>query len=353
MLPTQVEYDGKNGRKVTAGGLVSWMLAVLWGKLQNYKDGDRMAGKPKKRIDYAGWSVDIFSNDVKIDKLLDAHGWTGFGIYFYLCQMAFGSEGYYYEWCYDLCASTARKMGGGVGAGTVKETVDYCLQIGLFNKGLFDRWGVLTSRGIQKSYLVVLKSKNRRGTEIYKEFWLLDTSKSEDYQGVVFVRKNSQLLDVNSDSLGENSQSLGVNSDSLAQKESEVKESKVNKKNMCKADALALFEKLWKLYPVKKGKGRVSDTQKTKLFKIGFEEMSRAIERYKRYVDSVDYLQYQNGSTFFNSGYVDYLDENYRDGKEKKAVRKNSFSGFSQREYDSGSLEDLLLNTRPGGDADG
>lgn len=108
---------------------------------------------------------------------------------FYLCQMAFGGEGYFYEWCYDLCATTARKMGGGVGAGTVKETVDYCLRIGLFDKGLFDRWGVLTSRGIQKSYLIVLKSKNRKGTQIYNEYWLLDKNKKEDYQGVIFVQK--------------------------------------------------------------------------------------------------------------------------------------------------------------------
>ena len=160
-----------------------------------------MAGRPKKRIDYAGWSVDIFSNDTKIDKLLDAQGWVGFGIYFYLCQMAFGSEGYYYEWCYDLCATTARKMGGGVGADTVKETVDYCLQIGLFDKRLFDGWGVLTSRGIQKSFLLVLKSKNRKGTEIYSELWLLDKN-GKDYQDVVFVRKNKQKLEVNDDSLG-------------------------------------------------------------------------------------------------------------------------------------------------------
>lgn len=50
-----------------------------------------MAGRPpKKGIDYAGWSVDIFDNDPKIDKLLDARGWEGFGIYFYLCQRAYG-----------------------------------------------------------------------------------------------------------------------------------------------------------------------------------------------------------------------------------------------------------------------
>lgn len=186
-----------------------------------------MAGRPKKRIDYAGWSVDIFSNDTKIDKLLDAQGWVGFGIYFYLCQMAFGSEGYYYEWCYDLCATTARKMGGGVGAGTVKETVDYCLQIGLFDKRLFDGWGVLTSRGIQKSFLLVLKSKNRKGTEIYSELWLLDKN-GKDYQDVVFVRKNKQKLEVNDDSLGENDNTLEVNDDSLGQKDSKVKDSKVN-----------------------------------------------------------------------------------------------------------------------------
>ena len=186
-----------------------------------------MAGRPKKRIDYAGWSVDIFSNDTKIDKLLDAQGWVGFGIYFYLCQMAFGSEGYYYEWCYDLCATTARKMGGGVGAGTVKETVDYCLQIGLFDKRLFDGWGVLTSRGIQKSFLLVLKSKNRKGTDIYSELWLLDKN-GKDYQDVVFVRKNKQKLEVNDDSLGENDNTLEVNDDSLGQKDSKVKDSKVN-----------------------------------------------------------------------------------------------------------------------------
>ena len=61
-----------------------------------------MAGRPpKKGIDYAGWSVDIFDNDTKIDKLLEARGWEGFGIYFYLCQRAYGGEGYFYRWSYD------------------------------------------------------------------------------------------------------------------------------------------------------------------------------------------------------------------------------------------------------------
>ncbi len=303
-----------------------------------------MAGKPKKRIDYAGWSVDIFSNDIKIDKLLDAQGWTGFGIYFYLCQMAFGSEGYYYEWCYDLCATTARKMGGGVGAGTVKETVDYCLQIGLFDKGLFDRWGVLTSRGIQKSYLAVVKGKSRRTVEIYKEYWLLDVSEKEDYQGVVFVRKNNVKIHVDDDLQSADSHLQGADDNSIV-----LNGIVLNDKNtMCKAEALALFERLWILYPNKKGKGQVSDSAKLKLFQIGYDEMVRAIDRYKAELEKdKDWRKPQNGSTFFNSGYVDYLDANYVPAEvSSKGKNKPAFNNFPQRSYDYDAMEKLLLERK-------
>lgn len=303
-----------------------------------------MAGKPKKRIDYAGWSVDIFSNDIKIDKLLDAQGWTGFGIYFYLCQMAFGSEGYYYEWCYDLCATTARKMGGGVGAGTVKETVDYCLQIGLFDKGLFDRWGVLTSRGIQKSYLAVVKGKSRRTVEIYKEYWLLDVSEKEDYQGVVFVRKNNVKIHADDDLQSADSHLQGADDNSIVLNGIVLN----NKNTMCKAEALALFEHLWVLYPNKKGKGQVSDSAKLKLSQIGYDEMVRAIDRYKAELEKdKDWRKPQNGSTFFNSGYVDYLDVNYVPAEvSSKGKNKPAFNNFPQRTYDYDAMEKILLERK-------
>lgn len=79
----------------------------------------------------------------------------------------------------------------------------------------------------KKSFLLVLKSKNRKGTEIYSELWLLDKN-GKDYQDVVFVRKNKQKLEVNDDSLGENDNTLEVNDDSLGQKDSKVKDNKVN-----------------------------------------------------------------------------------------------------------------------------
>jgi predicted phage replisome organizer len=77
-------------------------------------------------------------------------------------------------------------------------------------------------------------------------------------------------------------------------------------------DAHALFEELWSLYPSKKGKGQVSESKQKKLLAIGREEMVRAIERYKEDLKKDSkWRKPQNGSTFFNSGYVDYLDKNY------------------------------------------
>ena len=86
-----------------------------------------------------------------------------------------------------------------------------------------------------------------------------------------------------------------------------------NVKNIKNNTLVDFFDQIWKLYPKKEGKGQVSLTQKKKLYNIGLEEMTRAIERYKKAKEGTDRKYLQNGSTFFNSGYVDYLDANYED----------------------------------------
>ena len=123
----------------------------------------------------------------------------------------------------------------------------------------------------------------------------------------------------------------------------------INKKTMCKsADADALFERLWSLYPHKRGKGQVSKASKRRLLDIGFDEFQRAIDRYKADLDKETWKKPQNGSTFFNSGYVDYLDANYTPIKSSGA-KKNGFNNCSQREYDFDELEKVLLTTNPEG----
>ena len=100
----------------------------------------------------------------------------------------------------------------------------------------------------------------------------------------------------------------------LIPKRKEKKESKGHSVNChSQNDVNSFFESIWKEYPNKKGKAQVSNTKKQVLYKIGYEHLKRAIDRYIQAKDRDPWRAYQNGSTFFNSGYVDYLDENYHD----------------------------------------
>lgn len=103
---------------------------------------------------------------------------------------------------------------------------------------------------------------------------------------------------------------------------SEDKYSKDN--NIYNGDLDAFFEKIWSLYPKKKGKGNVSKTQKKKLYDLGLEKISLCIERYVSYVSDKDPKFIMYGSSFFNSGYIDYLDENYSNDKSNDD-NKNDF----------------------------
>ena len=72
-----------------------------------------------------------------------------------------------------------------------------------------------------------------------------------------------------------------------------------------------LFESLWELYPKKRNKGKVSKKSKREIEKVGYDHMVRAIERYAAQVKGRDQQYTMYGSTFFNGGYIDFLDENY------------------------------------------
>jgi hypothetical protein len=110
------------------------------------------------------------------------------------------------------------------------------------------------------------------------------------------------------------------------------------KEEPTKADINSFFESLWNLYPVKKGKGQVSDAKRKKLFEIGMDEMQRAITRYlDELKKDSDWRKPQNGGTFFNSGYVDYLDANF-EPQDRSEGKKNAAQTGSNPESPWGKL---------------
>jgi len=131
-----------------------------------------MARTPKYGLCYASIFSGLLSDDRRIDKLISSQGWHGVGVFMYLTLQAYGDYGYFTEWCFADCATTARKMGGGISAKQVEEAICCCVQAGLFDKGLLDTWGILTNTDIQEAYLVVAKA--RRLKVFWKpEYWLL------------------------------------------------------------------------------------------------------------------------------------------------------------------------------------
>lgn len=100
-------------------------------------------------------------------------------------------------------------------------------------------------------------------------------------------------------------------------------------KNTC-TSADALFDLVFNLYPVKRGRNAVKKTQREKLLKIGYDELKRAIDRYisEQQAKGTELKYYKQGSTFFNSGYVDYLDANFKElspqGKVSKQIDYNN-----------------------------
>ena len=298
-----------------------------------------MAGRPpKKGIDYAGWSVSIFDNDTKIDKLLDAHGWCGFGIYFYLCQRAYGGEGYFYQWGYDDCASTSRKMGGGIGSGTVREAVGYCLQIGLFDQGLFDRWGVLTSRGIQRRYWEVVKARDVR--TVISDYWLLQ---DEECKGLIKLPLNSDLSERNTNFPAGNSNSPRRNTNYPAIKESKGKESKTE--NACAT--VQHMEEFLSVYP-KRSNRHLTEIAYCDLVMGGMEAEENLVSCARNYAEACKILEtperyIKNAENFLKEFVFEkYFPGNYKKPESKKP--KNSFSDFPQRDYDFGELERKLLS---------
>ena len=116
--------------------------------------------------------------------------------------------------------------------------------------------------------------------------------------------------------------------------------------HMSKQEAAQLFEKLWGQYPCKRGKAKVSDSAKIKLLKTGADQMQRALSRYLSDLKRESWRKPQNGSTFFTSGYIDYLDSNYAPAPEQPRswAAGTKFNNFQQRDMDIDSMERQLLS---------
>lgn len=175
-----------------------------------------MARPTKQGLDYFPLDVGFLQN-VKVRRIMRACGIQSISVLISLLANTYRDEGYFLRWDNDMPFLIADELG--VSEGAVTAVVDKATQVGFFNANMYEKYGVLTSDGIQKRFFEA--TARRTSVRYDARFLLINVS---DYKNVVNVYKNS----INDD---DNPQSKV--------KESKVKESKGKKSSSRGDDGLA------------------------------------------------------------------------------------------------------------------
>ena len=143
-----------------------------------------MARPQKEGLDYFPLDTDMDLQDDKIQLVEAKYGAAGFAVLIKLLMKIYG-EGYYYKWGENEGLLFSKRVN--VDINTVNDVVNDLVKWGMFDTGIFKKYGVLTSNGIQKRFWEVAKRRN--DVIIKKEFWVHDVD-------IILVSANINLINV-------------------------------------------------------------------------------------------------------------------------------------------------------------
>ena len=148
----------------------------------------------KRGLGYFPVDVDFLS-DRKIRRLLQSQGCEGIAIYMAILCEAYETTGYYVRYTDDLCFDIGFILN--IDEAAVRRAIERCVEARLFDRGLLEREGILTSRGIQRRFSWVSK---RRSARIRPE-WALADDREEVIDAVTPVtvaetRVNAAITDI-------------------------------------------------------------------------------------------------------------------------------------------------------------
>lgn len=132
-----------------------------------------MARPLSRGIEYYPLDVD-FLNDLKIKKIMKSCGPNSIAIIILLLGNIYGDEGYFMKWDEDVCFLVADAVGAK--EVYVKEVLKKCLQVDLFSSELFEKFKIITSKGIQKRFFEITKRRKREN--IINEYLLVNVTET-------------------------------------------------------------------------------------------------------------------------------------------------------------------------------
>lgn len=96
----------------------------------------------------------------------------GYGIFITILERIYKFEGYYCKW--DEMAQVLF-CDDGIELNRLKEVVNCCFDIGLFNRDIYNKYHVLTSAEIQRRYMSIIHQCKRKGIKILPEYNLISS----------------------------------------------------------------------------------------------------------------------------------------------------------------------------------
>ena len=136
-----------------------------------------MARPIKDGVDYFPLDTDFFE-DKKIKLIRAEFGTKGIVVLLALFCEIYRDYGYWRKWDDDDCYLMAEAVGCGLTSENIKQVVQGCLRRSIFDRRVFQAFGVLTSAGIQRRYIRMLRS--RKNISIIQEYWLLDNGNENE-----------------------------------------------------------------------------------------------------------------------------------------------------------------------------
>lgn len=153
-----------------------------------------MARPIKEGLDY--FPLDTFL-DTKFELIEAEFGLQGFAIIVKLFQKIYGERGYYCEWTNEVALLFSRRSGGGK---VVSEIVQAAIRRGIFNADMYDKYSILTSKGIQERYFDAVN--RRTNVKALKEYLLIPATQISENVNIneINVNINSKNVDINTQS---------------------------------------------------------------------------------------------------------------------------------------------------------
>lgn len=141
-------------------------------------------GRPLKHgVSY--FPLDVIMCD-KLELIESEHGIKGFGVVVKLYQKIY-ADNYYIIWDKKALLVFSNRIN--VDINSINAIINSCIEWKVFDNGLYKKYSILTSQGIQKRFFEIIK--RRKVVEACKDFLLIELEVNA-YNNLVYVDSNRQ-----------------------------------------------------------------------------------------------------------------------------------------------------------------